>query len=72
MTAHVLFKKIDPNFVATQSKIILKEIIRKKLNFKGLIISDDICMKALKGDLLLNAKKTFFLVVILFCTVEVI
>ena len=57
MTAHVLFKKIDPNFVATQSSIILKQIIRKKLNFKGLIISDDICMKALKGDLLLNAKK---------------
>ena len=57
MTAHVLFKKIDPNFVATQSRIIINQIIRKKLNFKGLIISDDICMKALKGDLLLNAKK---------------
>ena len=57
MTAHVLFKKIDPNFVATQSRIIINRIIRKKLNFKGLIISDDICMKALKGDLLLNAKK---------------
>ena len=57
MTAHVLFKKIDPNFVATQSSVIINQIIRKKLNFKGLIISDDICMKALKGDLLLNAKK---------------
>ncbi len=57
MTAHVLFKKIDPYFVASQSSIILKKIIRKKLNFKGLIISDDICMKALKGDLLKNAKK---------------
>ena len=50
-------EKIDPNFVATQSRIIINRIIRKKLNFKGLIISDDICMKALKGDLLLNAKK---------------
>tara|TARA_B100001175_G_scaffold22435_1_gene16812 strand:- start:53 stop:1000 length:948 start_codon:yes stop_codon:yes gene_type:complete len=57
MTAHVLFKKIDPNFVATQSSLILKKIIRKQLNFKGLIISDDICMKALKGNLLSNAKK---------------
>ena len=58
MTAHVLFKKVDPNFVATQSNMILNKIIRRKLNFKGLIISDDICMKALKGDLLTNAKKT--------------
>ena len=56
MTAHVLFKKIDPKYVATQSIKIIKKIIRNKLKFKGLIISDDICMKALKGDLLLNAK----------------
>ena len=36
-----------------------------------MIISDDICMKALKGDLLSNAKKNaFFQVVILCCIVE--
>jgi len=58
MTAHVLYKKIDPLFVATQSKIIIKNIVRNKLKFKGLIISDDICMRALKGDLIFNAKKT--------------
>ena len=58
MTAHILYKKIDPNFVATQSKIILKKIIRGKINFKGLIMSDDIGMKALKGNLLSNAKKS--------------
>ena len=56
MTAHVLYKKIDPIFVATQSKKIIKGIIRKKLKFKGLIISDDISMKALKGNLVQNAK----------------
>ena len=58
MTAHILYKKIDPNFVATQSKIVLKKIIRDKIKFKGLIISDDIGMKALKGNLLSNAKKS--------------
>ena len=56
MTAHVLYKKIDPNFPATQSKKIIKEIIRGKLKFKGLIISDDISMKALSRNLVLNAK----------------
>ncbi len=58
MTAHILYKKIYRINVATQSKIIIKEIIRKKLGFKGLIISDDISMKALKMDLLSNAKKS--------------
>jgi beta-N-acetylhexosaminidase len=56
MTAHVLYKKVDPNFSATHSKNIINKIIRKKLNFKGLIVSDDICMKALSGNLFLNAK----------------
>ena len=58
MTAHILYKKIDPKFVATQSKIVLKKIIRDKINFKGLIMSDDIGMKALKGNLLSNANKS--------------
>lgn len=56
MTAHVLYKKIDPNFSATHSKNIIKKIIRKKLNFKGLLISDDISMKALSKNLVSNAK----------------
>ena len=58
MTAHIIYKNIDPNFVATHSKKVIDKIIRKKLNFKGLIVSDDICMKALKGNLLNNAKKS--------------
>ena len=56
MTAHVLYKKIDSNFSATHSRKIINTIIRKKFKFKGLIISDDISMKALSSDLNLNAK----------------
>ena len=59
MTAHVLYKKIDPINVATQSEIIIKKIIRKKLKYNGLIISDDICMKALKGSLPVKAIKSY-------------
>ena len=36
----------------------LQEIIRKKIGFKGIIMSDDISMKALKYDLITNAKKS--------------
>jgi len=58
MTAHILYKKIDPLNVGTFSKKIIKELIRKKIGFKGILISDDISMKALKYDLVTNAKKS--------------
>jgi beta-N-acetylhexosaminidase len=58
MTAHVLYKKIDNKNVATFSKKIILEIIRKKIGFKGILMSDDISMKALKFDLITNAKKS--------------
>ena len=48
MTAHVLYKKIDPNKISYNFRNNNKKIIRKKLKFKGIIISDDISMKALK------------------------
>ena len=57
MTAHILYEKIDKNNVATFSKKIISEIIRKRIGFKGILISDDISMKALKFDLVTNAKK---------------
>ena len=58
MTAHILYSKIDKKNVATFSKKIIKEIIRGKISFKGILISDDISMKALKYDLITNAKKS--------------
>ena len=58
MTAHVLYSKIDPNNVSTFSKKIIKGIIRKKIGYKGIIMSDDISMKALKYDIIKNAEKS--------------
>ncbi len=58
MTAHILYKKIDPTRCATQSKKIINDIIRKYLSFRGILMSDDICMKALSGSMLKNAKLT--------------
>ncbi len=58
MTAHILYSKIDKVNVATFSRKIVLDIIRKELNFKGILISDDISMKALKYDLITNAKKS--------------
>jgi beta-N-acetylhexosaminidase len=58
MTAHILYKKIDNLNVATFSKKIINKIIRKKIGYKGIIMSDDISMKALNYDLITNAKKS--------------
>ena len=50
MTAHVLYDNIDGEFPATQSKEVIK-IVRDKIKFKGLLMTDDISMKALTGSL---------------------
>ena len=45
MTAHIIYSKYDSINTATHSKIIINDIIRKKLKFKHLLISDDVSMK---------------------------
>ena len=54
MTAHVVYKAYDPKYPATHSKIVIQNIIRKNMKFNGLLISDDISMKALKYDIKKN------------------
>ena len=48
MTAHIIYKDIDADQTATLSKKVINNIIRKKIGFKGLIMTDDISMKAIK------------------------
>jgi beta-N-acetylhexosaminidase len=55
MTAHLIYKEYDEVLTATHSNIIIKEIIRKKIGFNGILISDDISMKSLKYGLENNA-----------------
>jgi len=57
MTAHVIYTIYDPVHTATHSKIVINDVIRKHIGFKGLLISDDISMKALKYGLKDNAIK---------------
>ncbi len=47
MTAHVVVPSVDPHKPATLSSIFLKDWLRKKLNFQGLILSDDLRMNAI-------------------------
>jgi beta-N-acetylhexosaminidase len=47
MTSHILFEKIDPQWPVTLSEIFLQKILREEGRFKGVIVSDDLDMKAL-------------------------
>ncbi|MGL4323237.1 MAG: beta-N-acetylhexosaminidase [Beijerinckiaceae bacterium] len=49
MTAHVVYAAIDSHAPATTSKTMIREIIRGHIGFKGLLMSDDLSMKALSG-----------------------
>jgi beta-N-acetylhexosaminidase len=51
MTAHVVYRAIDPDRPATTSAIVVGEVIRGCIGFDGLLISDDLSMKALGGPL---------------------
>ncbi|MGC4118254.1 MAG: beta-N-acetylhexosaminidase [Myxococcales bacterium] len=46
MTAHVVFEALDPEIPATFSAKVLTELLRKELRFEGVIVSDDLEMKA--------------------------
>ncbi len=50
MTAHVLYTAIDEVHMATCSKKAIA-LIRGELGFKGLLLSDDLSMKAMGGSL---------------------
>jgi beta-N-acetylhexosaminidase len=47
MTAHVVFRAIDAENPATMSKRVLDGLLRKEFGYDGVIISDDLEMKAL-------------------------
>jgi len=46
MTAHVVYPAWDKNSAATFSKPILRDLLRKKMYFEGLVMSDDLEMQA--------------------------
>jgi len=48
MTAHIVYEAWDPDRPATCSPIVIEDIIRTRIGFAGLLMSDDLDMKALQ------------------------
>lgn len=51
MTAHVVFSEIDARSPASTSAKVTQDIMRGEIGFDGLLMSDDLSMKALSGPL---------------------
>ena len=58
MAAHIVLDQVDPDHPASVSPTVIQEIIRGKIGFDGLLLSDDLDMNALKayGDAAGRAK----------------
>ncbi|MBU1041914.1 MAG: glycoside hydrolase family 3 [Proteobacteria bacterium] len=49
MTAHVFDARLDPEYPATLSKAVIDGILRKRLGFEGVVVTDDLQMRAVAG-----------------------
>lgn len=59
MTAHVIYSAFDDVLPATTSKTVIDEVIRGEIGFDGLLMTDDLSMRALSGDFLDRAAASF-------------
>lgn len=57
MTAHVVFSALDPAYPASTSAKVTRDIIRGEIGFDGLLMSDDLSMRALKGPMQIRAEE---------------
>lgn len=51
MTGHVVYTAVDPELPATTSAKVIEEIVRTRIGFQGVLVSDDLSMQALAGTL---------------------
>jgi beta-N-acetylhexosaminidase len=49
MTAHIVYDALDPHLPATLSATVIRDVIRRRIGFEGVLVTDDLAMKALSG-----------------------
>jgi beta-N-acetylhexosaminidase len=59
MTAHVVYSTLDSERPATTSPVVVRDVMRGEIGFAGLIMSDDVSMKALRGPYEERARAIF-------------
>ena len=56
MSAHVIYTAIDPRRPGTTSRKVVRSVVREAIGFDGLLMTDDLSMKALSGDFAQRAR----------------
>jgi beta-N-acetylhexosaminidase len=51
MTGHIVYEAVDARRPATTSPEVISEVIRGEIGFEGVLVSDDLSMSALEGEL---------------------
>lgn len=59
MTAHVVYSAIDPKRPATVSRKVVRDIVRGHIGYDGLVMTDDLSMKALAGTFAQKTRAAF-------------
>jgi beta-N-acetylhexosaminidase len=49
MTAHIVYDALDPERAGTLSVRVIRDVIRGRIGFEGVLVTDDLAMKALSG-----------------------
>jgi beta-N-acetylhexosaminidase len=57
MSAHIVYMAIDPAAPATLSYRVISEVIRGAIGFDGVLVSDDLSMQALGGEIAERAER---------------
>lgn len=57
MSAHIVYRAIDMTAPATLSRLVISEVIRGVIGFDGVLVSDDLSMHALGGDIAERAER---------------
>lgn len=50
MTAHIVYPALDPDLPATLSPRIIQDVVRRRIGFQGVLVTDDLAMQALAGE----------------------
>lgn len=58
MVAHCVYAAFDPARPGSTSPVVIAEVVRNQIGYRGVLIADDINMKALKGSVAENAAST--------------
>jgi beta-N-acetylhexosaminidase len=57
MSAHIVYRAIDSTAPATLSRCVISEVIRGVIGFDGVLVSDDLSMRALGGGIAERAER---------------